>query len=172
MSLVTPSEVRVLVQTSLNDEKLQTIIDREEFDIVERFGAHYGETNSVPVTVIETLEGDAQCSLFLRRRIASVSAIVDDGTTLTTSSYRLWGKQGRIERLPRGATWGDVVQVTYVPYDDNSTRKSVIIELVRLALNRTAMKSESIGGEYSYSAADDWETERNKVLRRLSMSDV
>ena len=172
MSLVTIADVRALVQTSLSNENLQSIIDREEFEIVERFGAHYAVTGETPASVTETLEGDAKRNLYLRRRIASVSAIIDDGATLTTSSYRLWGKQGRIERLPLGAAWGDVVQVTYVPYDDNLTRKAVIIELVRIALNRTAMKSESVSGEYSYTAADNWETERNKILRRLSMSDV
>jgi len=38
---------------------------------------------------------------------------------------------------------------------------------VRLVIERTAMKSESIANEYSYTAPDNWEAEFRKAMKRL-----
>jgi hypothetical protein len=46
-------------------------------------------------------------------------------------------------------------------------RAQVIIDLVRIVIERTAMKSESIAGEYSYTAPDNWEAEFRKAMKRL-----
>jgi len=169
VSLVTPAEVRALVQTDKTDEQLQAIIDREEAEVVRLYGPHYVDEAT---TVTETIEGGTW-SLCLRRRLSSVSSVTekvligDDGTTLTENEdYFVWSGQGRLERLPQGASWGALVEVEYVPADDIDNRKAVIIELVRLALERTAMQQEDVAGEYSYKAPE-WETERARLLRRL-----
>lgn len=163
MSLVSIAEARALVATGLTDDKLQAVIDREEQDVVEHFGAHYVDATT---TVSETLPGSGK-NLYLRRKVLSVDSITEDEELLVAEDYRLWGNEGRIERLPRGSTWGDVIDVVYVPQDDTAQRKMILVELVRLALNRTALKSESVAGEYSYTAPDDYEAERTKLLRRL-----
>jgi len=173
MSLLNVAEARELLQTGLGDAGLQRVIDREEAWLVRNFGAHYVDVNT---TVVETLTGGG-ASLFLRRPLTSVLSVVEGGTTLTTDDYRVWAGQGRLERLPAGSQWlsgaakwlPDVtIVVTYVPFNDNDQRKEAIIDLARLAMERTAMKSESIAGEYSYTAWDGgWDAERAKVMRRL-----
>jgi hypothetical protein len=66
-----------------------------------------------------------------------------------------------------------VITVTYKPYDDREQRKEAIIDLARLTLERTAMKSESIAGEYSYTAWEGgWDAERVKVMRRLGFVNI
>lgn len=167
MSLLTLAEARALIKTSLTDPELQAVIGREEDEIIRLYGAHYV---SGTTTVSETLEGGG-ASLFLRRPIFSVSSVTEDGAALASADYRLWGAQGRIERLPKGATWGEVITVVYVPQDDNGRRKAALIDLVRLAVEHTALKSESIAGEYSYTAPD-WEAERAKLLRRAGLARI
>lgn len=165
-SLVSPADLRTRVETSASDPILQQAIDTEEAEIIRRFGAHYADDE----TVTETLEGDNKKNLYLRRRASSITSIVEDDVTLASTGYRLWGAQGRIERLPKGSTWGDVVRVDYTPEDDNDLRFAAVIDLVRIALQRTAMKSENVAGEYSYSA-DDWETARAEIFNRLALMD-
>ena len=77
----------------------------------------------------------------------------------------MWHDQGRIERVYY--EWDEKVTVAYVPRDDREKRKSVIIELVRIELERTTMRQESVAGEYSYTAPMNWEAERQKLMRRL-----
>ena len=162
MSLITPADVRVLVQTNKTDSQLAAIIAREEAEVIARFGAHYVDAST---TVTETMSGGTH-NLFVRRAFTSVSAVVEDDVTLTSSQYREWGTQGRLERLPRGASWGDVLTVTYLPVDDTAKRQAVLIELVRLTLERTAFESESVAGEYTYKALD-YNAERAKQMARL-----
>jgi hypothetical protein len=60
----------------------------------------------------------------------------------------------------------------YTPRDDRNLRESVIIDLVRLDLARSAYRSESVGGEMSYTAPPDWEAERFKIMSRLMFRHV
>lgn len=169
MSLVEIADVRALIKTGESNTNLQALIDRIEDDIVRRFGAHYvgGST-----TVEESVEGGAE-NIYLRRRIGSVDTITervylgDTATELEATDYYAWAAQGRIQRLPEGRAWGRLVTVTFVPHDDNAQRKQVIIDLVRLDLERTGKQSENVAGEYSYTAPE-WELERARLLRRLS----
>lgn len=182
MSLVTIAETRALVKTALTDSELQAVIDRAEADVTRLFGAH--PDGSTAVT--ETLRG-GEGNLYLRRRIASVTTVVETvgatATTLTpgwTEDYYAWGAAGYLERRSPSTTqtwlgtptWGELVTVTYVPYDDRAERRAVIIDLVRLMLERTALKAESVAGEYSYTAPDDWEASYNVVLQRLALPNV
>jgi len=171
MSLLSVAEARELLKTGLGDAGLQRVIDREEAWVVRNFGAHYVDGTT---TVVETLTLDtAGESLFLRRAAGSLSSIVEDGVTIPAADYRLWGGQGRIERLPAGTKWLPrvVITVTYLPYDDREQRKEAITDLARLTLERTAQKSESIAGEYSYTAPE-WDAERVRVMRRLGFVNI
>ncbi len=182
MSLLTIAELRAQVRTGLSDSQLQSVIDREEAEVIRLYGAHYV---SGATTVTETLEGGTK-SLYLRRRLSSVSSVTEystsdstDGTVLTAvTDYRVWAAQGRIERMPSTAVsgfgvgvWGAIVDVVYVPADDNDLRRAAIIDLCRLALERTALKSENVAGEYSYSAPD-WGEARAELLQRLGFANV
>jgi len=166
MSLVSVAEARALVSTGLTDEQLQAVIDRVEAWIIARYGAHYG----TGVTITQTLEGGLE-SLFLQRPFTSLTSVTEDSVLLTAAGYRSWPLQGSLLRLPAGSRWGEVVIVVYTPVDDSLIRKQVIIDLVRLAVERTAMKSESVAGEYSYTTVE-WEREAAQLARKLGFYHV
>ena len=163
MSLVIPTDVKALINTSLSDANLQTVIDRVEAQITARIGAP--QTDAYATEVVKTMRGEGEY-LFMPTEIYSVSSIVEDTSTLTSDQYQTWAG-GVIERLPDDSHWGDRVVVTYKPTDDRLVRAQVIIDLVRLVIERTAMKSESIAGEYSYTAPDNWDAEFRKAMKRL-----
>lgn len=164
MSLLTVAEARALINTSLSDPDLQDVIDRLEAEIAARIGAPQNDGNTV--TVAQTLAGKT-ANVFVKSEIGSVSSVIEDGTTLAATEYRSWSG-GIVERLPAGNLWGEVVTVTYKPADTRLERKAATIDLLRIELNRTAMLSESIAGEYSYSAPQNWEAERKRILKRLA----
>jgi hypothetical protein len=182
-SLLSTAEAKALIKTSLSDVDLQVVITRAEAEVIGLYGAHFVTATSVS----ETLQGGDR-SLYLRRRLTSVTSVTeylteDDttGAVLTSGDYRVWQAQGRLQRLPGTAAsamlglgagrWGAVVTVSYVPADDTDVRKAAIVDLVRLALERTAMRSESVAGEYSYTAPD-WTAARNEILNRLGFVNV
>jgi hypothetical protein len=167
-SLVSPANVKALINTAVSDDNLQEVIDRIEAQIVQKIGLP--QDNNYTVEITKTLRGGEGDSLFLPTDIYSVTSIVEDDVTLEADEYRMWGA-GVIERLS-STNWGSVCVVNYKPADDRPKRKQVIIDLVRLTIERTAMKSESIGGEYSYTATDDWDVEFRKAMKRLMFKAV
>lgn len=185
MSLVTPDDVRAFVPNGKTDAQLQDLLERIEDEIIGLYGAHYVDADT-PIS--ETVDGTNQRSVYLKRQIQSVVRVSEilylgaEATTLTSADYFVWNKQGRLERLPAlgaarqlgigGWTWGQVVTVEYVPVDDSSKRKQVILELARVDLARTGLKSESIAGEYSYTASDTPDADRTRLLRRLGFPNV
>jgi hypothetical protein len=173
MSILTVDQARALVSTALDDAQLQAVIDREEAEIVRRLGAAY----ATGVSLAETHPGGGK-SIFLRRGIGSVTTVTErvspasDPVTLVATDYFAWADEGRLERLPPGGRWGAVIVVTYAPQDDREQWRQVEAELVRLLLARTALKSESVAGEYSYTAPDNWDADRAALLRRLGFLNV
>ncbi len=163
-SLLSPANVRALVKTSLADGDLQDVIDRIEAQVTERIGEP--QTDAMATTITKTFRGEG-FYLFMPTEIHAVVSIVEDSTTLTGDEYQTWAG-GVIERLPSESYWGDRIVVTYKPKDDRKVRSQVIIDLVRIVIERTAMKSESIGGEYSYTAPEDWDAQFNKAMKRLT----
>lgn len=73
-----------------------------------------------------------------------------------------------LKRLPKGANWGAVVTVSYIPVDDSAAWKMAIIDLVKLTLARSPLMSESVGGEMGYTRPGNWELEKRRIMRRLS----
>lgn len=163
-TLVTPADVKALVHTSLSDANVQKVIDRVEAQINEKIGAPWSGDDA-PVEFVKTLRGEGTC-LFLPTDIHAVVSIVEDGVTLSADQYQVWGA-GVIERLPIGSGWGNRVVVTYEPVDDRLKRTEVIINLVRLVIERTAMESENIAGEYSFTAPENWDAEFRKAMKKL-----
>lgn len=162
-SLVAPADVRVLVNTGLTDANLQAVIERVEAQITERIGAP--QTDAMATTLTKIMRGEGEL-LFMPIEIYEVVSIVEDLTTLTSDQYQTWGG-GVIERLPADSHWGDRMTVVYKPTDDRLVRAQVIVDLVRIVLERTAMKSESVAGEYSFTAPENWDAEFSKAMRRL-----
>ena len=168
-SLVSPADVKVLINTSMLDANLQIVINRIEAQVNQKIGEP--QTDAYATSVVKTIRGEEGPSLFMPTEIYSVTGIVEDGNTLTSDEYQTWGG-GVIERLPEGTSWGSRCVVTYKPTDDRLKRAEVIIDLVRLVIERTAMKSESVAGEYSYAAPDDWDKLFRRAMKRLMFQAV
>lgn len=163
-SLVSPTDVKKLINTSLADADLQKVIDRVEAQITEKIGAP--QTDDHATEMVKTLRGEGE-NLFMPTEIYGVTSIVEDGTTLDSTDYQFWGG-GVIERLPISTHWGSRCAVTYKPADDRLKRTQVIIDLVRLVLERTALKQEGVAGEYSYTAPDNWDAAFRKAMKKLT----
>lgn len=175
MALITAADVRRKVQTALDDTDLTAIIAEEEAALVARLGAH-GD-GVTPITEIARRSGG---SVWLKRPAVSVTSLSEapyGGATFTTidaTSYYTYPMQGRIDVYPASISDTDesrIVSVVYVPADDQAARKRVLTELVRLALEQTAMRQESVAGEYSYTAPD-WDVQRAKLYRSLHYFEV
>lgn len=167
--LVTAAEAKKQIKTSMSDIDLQKIIDRIESQIADRIGAPW-TNDTTPSEIEKTMRGEG-ASLFLPTGIYTVSGIVEDDVELSADDYRVWGNGGVIERAPIGSSWGDVCVVTYQPVDDRFKRIPAIINLLRLTLERTAMVSENIAGEYSFQAPD-WDMAFKKIMKGLMFKAV
>jgi len=162
-TLITIRELRAQVQSGLDDTTLGAILAREEAIMVQHCGPHY--SSDVKITTV--LPGRTK-NLYLPRRISSVYRVTEDGMVLSNANgdFRIWPDEGRLERLPEGSFWGALITTLWIPINDTELRKAVLIDLVRLALERTAMRGENIAGEYSFTAPD-WELARAQLLRQL-----
>ncbi len=170
MSLITPGEVQATVASGLSSEQMQALIDREETELIRRFGDHSITAGSATI-LTETIPG-WQSNVFVDRRIATVASITEsnDGfasvSALTpVTGYHLFAEEGRIERV--GGKWAKDVRIVYTATDDDDVRKSCLIELVRIAVERQAFAREAVAGEYSYVAPDNWEQTRESIYGRL-----
>jgi hypothetical protein len=161
MSLTSVAEVRALVKTPLSDADLQVVIDRIEAEITRRVGPPQDDEMTVTHTVIGYGCGD---TFFLPGEAAEIVSVEEDNQPLTNDEYCYYAG-GVLERL--GWQWLGLVKVVYRPVDDRAARKQAVIDLVRLTLQRTAMKSEDVAGEYSYQAPV-WDAEARLILRRVA----
>ena len=170
MSLLSVSEARAMVETTLSDSELQDVIDRVESEITDSLGESSAGLNGADLT--ETHAGYTQ-SLFLARKIASVTTVTEysslvgsTGRVLTANEdYAVWAKEGRIDRIT--GKWGAKVTVAYQPLNQDNKWKSVVIDLLKLSLARSPLISESVAGEMSYTRPDNWELEKLRIIRRL-----
>ncbi|MCA0354713.1 MAG: hypothetical protein LCH85_22190 [Chloroflexi bacterium] len=163
MPLVSVAEVRQKIATPLDDSDLATIIDAEEADLIERCGDHPDGS-----TEITEVARSTSASLWLRHPVVSISSVQERrageaNSAVTANGYELDAATGKLERI--GGSWLGIITISYVPRDQRSRRKRILIELIRLAVEQTAMKSESIAGEYSYTA-DDWDAKRAGLYRQ------
>ena len=163
MGLLTQAELKQHVETDLDQAALQRLMDDAEAEIIKRFGAHGDKTST---QIIEDLEGRA-ASIFPYRpetTIVSVTEYEIDGTetVLALNDYRIWHGGREISRRidgtnPRGV-WAPRVRIIYLDATELPNRKRVQADLVRLAIEYRALKSESSGDlDQSYA---DYEAER------------
>lgn len=174
MSLLTPAEVQAAgVGLDFTTADLQAVIDREEAEIVRRFGANYVDANT---TITESVEIKGP-SVFLKRAILSVASVTEVTLvnnyqrTLATTDYYAWRDQtGRVQRLLVGNWYGDRIDVVYVPQDDTNLRKLVLIELCRIATNAPVVAGAVRGLSFGLDTTrvkGDAITEREAQFDRL-----
>lgn len=173
-NLLTVSDAREHLETDVTDAVLQRLVDDADSAIARRHGPHSPGADDV---IVEDVTGGDE-RLFLRRPAATVSSIVEHlsettNRTLDPSDYRSEFEGRALLRLPNGtnpaARWGYRNVVTYAPTSsDNATRRRVIIDLVRLALQHNALAGET-AGDYS-SRSVDYQAEREKLIREVAAS--
>lgn len=151
-------QARQLLATDLDDTQLGAIIDREESQLVAKLGPHGDGVSSASVT-LEGCGGD----LFLPRPAVSVTSVAGAAWASLGDGVTLYAAQGRIA----GGRWRGAVAVVYVPADDRAARRQALIDLVRIALDRTAYQSQSVAGESSATAPASWEAARASIYRQL-----
>lgn len=167
MSLVTVTEARENITTSLSDSALQAVIERIEADIVRRIGPAQNDAGSVTHTVSRL--GETDC-IFLPSEAAQIVSVVEDGQMLQARADWLYYAGGVLEK--QHGSWFGMVEVIYKPADDRPARKSAIIDLLRVYLQRSANQSESIGSEFSFTAPANWDEEIRRILRRVAWMGV
>lgn len=169
MTLLTPTELREHITTSLEDDALQRLLDDAE-DAITVYAGPVG-------SVVEVVPGGYP-SLALARPIDSVTSIrerddLQSPTTLATNDYEQRGRFG-LWRLRFGTNsasyWRGPVRVTYVPVDDTATRKVVQVELCKLEIAfNPALASETVGAwtQTFVSSQKSYPEQRADILARL-----
>jgi hypothetical protein len=144
-SVTTVAQVRALVKTSLSDDDLQELIDREEALLAAEIGALSGSRTETFVITGTNLDQPVR----LRRATGAVS-VTEANVTIT--DVRLSSNGRVVTRLAEGgwfpASWRGVVEVTFTP-NDTARVVTWVIELVRARLAETGFRSET-DGAYSY----------------------
>ena len=175
-TLLTTTELLTHVESDLATATLQRILDAEEETLVKVHGSHASNDSSAAAVVEQFMDIHGQEFVYLSREIASVTSVVEKvitqssitSTTLASNDYETWDSR-RLRRLPTGTNshghWQDIIVVTYAPYDDRATRRRVLIDLVKLALQYNATTSESVA-EVS-SSFPDYQLERMSILSSL-----
>jgi len=167
MSDLTVVALRAYLETDLEDNALQRLIDDAESEIVKAHGERSTQTDTFTGETLAT-------ALFLSRKAVEITTIVEEvageETTLAADDYRLRYEGRQIQRLATGtnprSTWGEVVTVLYEPKDDLERRLRVTIDLVKLAVAYNALDSETVGDYAARSVK--YEQERSALLARLS----
>lgn len=166
MALLVVGQIREHVETDMNDNALQRLIDAEDAEIVRRFGA--------PTTQTDVLRGGEE-RLFLSQLASTITSVTEEvahtTTVLATDDYEVWWSQ-ELDRLTDGTngrrTWGERVTVVYVPQTMTAQRVACLTQLVQLAVRYNGVTQESIGaGDYSAASAD-YQKERERLFRKLA----
>lgn len=147
MSLVSPSQVMALVKTTLAEDDVQDVIDREEAYLAAELRSPLTGTRTQSIwRKAAPFTGDVG-PIRLIRPTDEVDEVRDDGVILDEDDFRLLEGGTLIERV--GFWTGPLIEVDYTPNDQANVER-VVIELCRLTLTETGFNSESFGGDFMY----------------------
>ena len=167
-ALIDVNDLREHIETDINNAALEALIDAADQEIVESLGEH----SSTGTVSEQHIGGDK--ALFLNRPYESITSVTERRGTTTTvladDDYRSWYGNRLLERLALEATnpqanWAEITTVVYTPVDDDASRIRATIDLVKLAVQFTGVKSERIG-DYATTSHNESE-ERAKIIARL-----
>ncbi len=164
---VSLAQLRLRVETDLDDPTLQRILDANVKAIARAAGSATAEsedqnaTNSEWLAVLRPVA--AVLSITERRRNSS------EEVTLSANDYRLVGAT-KFLRLRGGDNpagfWGDAVIVNYTPEVDTNVRDRVTIDLCHVDIEYRPFNEEKSGkGEWEGKA--DWSKERRELLAQV-----
>ena len=160
--LLTTAQVKEHLSTELSDAALERLIDASDAYIRRQVGPHDPET-----TMVYTKEPPSYL-VSLPRPAVSVASVSLDGWyspdyTIPSDYYRLEG-EGRLLRVYDSYyvyTFSDNYErmtITFTPVSENDQRVNALIELVRMEIQDTGLKSER-DDTYTY-------TQRDKAMAR------
>lgn len=160
------------VTTSLGDDELELLIDAAYADIAKR----YGPTGSI----VEHRRGQEGPVLMLAHRAASVTAVVEDDTTLAVDDYELRPGGRLLQRKVDGTNpstyWRGYVEPTYVNAITDAERDRVAIALVKLDSGyQPGVTGERLGDHqitYAANSVFNYEIEREAILASLEPDGV
>ena len=185
---LTVEQLRKHVETALDDDALQQVLDAQDAILTRWAGAADG--------VVETVYARDLTLLPLQAEPATITTVTDwRGTTstiLTPGDFRIRGRyleraQGGGPAFPpvedlgigwpvwpqawtardplwSGNTWGDRTEVEYVPVDGNAERIQTLILLVKLALNFEPGMSGQTAGPWGETYSD-FLRQQQEILR-------
>ena len=164
MALLTLAQIREHIESDLDNDPLQRLLDETEAEIVRLYGEH--------ATQIDYLDGGEKY-LFPSRVVSTVTTLVETeggtDTSLVATDYSLVYNGRGLLRLNSGTNprsyWGDSIKLTYVPVSDLDQRERVQVDLVKLETQYNAVTAEKAG---NWSATyPEYEAERTKIIERL-----
>lgn len=178
---VSVANLKEHVETDLASTAIQRLLDAEDEEITRRFGDDATVTEEHILEVPEGFEsGVVTAQRIGRRRIWTQQQInsvttVKEGPTLLAADlttlvedaddgFRIIHNGYAIERI--GTDFDKRVEIIYVPKTDTKRRDRVTIDLVRLAIQYSALGSEKVG-DWSGSHVD-YQKERESILRTLN----
>lgn len=164
---VTVDDVRLRVETDLEDGPLQRILDSAVAAINRAAGSASSQ--------VQTFSALGAAYVVLRRRHASIASIAERGniytssaTTLSADDYREVGDY-KLLRLATGtnprSTWGAEVVVTYVPEVDADIRDRVALDVVQMDVEFKAVDEEEVG-DYK-STQKDYRKRRRALIAQV-----
>lgn len=159
-------QFRAFQPTTLSDESLLILLDAAAQAIITALG-YSGETT-------EWLRGSMGPLLMLSRPALSVTAVVEDSTTLAINDYQLSASGNVLRRTQTGdhprTAWRGPVDVTYLPRDDYAERQRVQRELVALDLSfQPGLAGQTIGTwSETYAQSEPYATQRAAILASLN----
>lgn len=169
MALIDADFLKERIPVALSDARVQALIEDVQATIETRLGAAY----ATDTTITEVHTRPNGINLYLKRRPGSITSVTEkrglgDTATEAITDYHMIARNGMLVRTD-GPTWGALVTVVYTPADDRPQWREAIVDLCRLRLARMAMAGESVGGEFSYTAPQNWEQQERLIMRRIEL---
>lgn len=163
---VTIADLKLRVETDLDDTVLQRILDSAVAAVDRSAGNATSET--------ETVNASGSRWIVLNRRHDTIDSITErryhdsDAVTLSSNDYRQVGDY-KLLRIASGdnesLTWGEEVVIAYTPEVDQDVRDRVALDLCQVDIEFRAYEREEVG---------DWEGEQKewKARRRELLAQV
>jgi hypothetical protein len=156
--MLTVAELRRHIETALDDDAVQRLLDAAAEDI-----AHDATTSELVTPVGDLLP--------LSYTVASLTEVIEDDDTLATDDYELIGNQ-LVRRLNSGTnprrSWRSPVRATYSRMTNEATKEIVQVALVQMDINYQPGIQQNSAGSWNESFVGDYTTERRRILARLS----
>lgn len=173
-TLLTPTEFRQHVETALEDDAIQRLLDSAEDDINDHCGrlvVEYDEPNEVTQWFTNS---EAEVVLRTKQALLSVTSVTEvtedeagaDIEEDLEADVDFWVDDAGAIRRKSGFTFGPRVRVVYVPVNTTNRRRATLINLVKLEINADPGTGFEGASTWQHTT-QDYETQRQHLLWAL-----